>query len=409
MRNGLSLPTRRDNTDRTAHAASASWAVLRWGVVGGLLLSYLPAAEAAPAAEQPPAGAAVSYQIPAEAPQGEVQVLSLGVADVTVPSLIGSERLVHWRVVAQNHRDPQAWVLDARDQVLQLSDGSSRAPLFAEASTARGAGQATIRAGQLAYLDLFFSAEGNDPPSAALTWRVRRGGSLIVARTVFERMPELGFAYVHYRPAQYEGGAVRFGNPWCYPTDGWSDWLRPYSSYCHYSYYPWPDGYVVARGHRRWNYARDRLTTSVPRDTVRTRWRDRGSVTARPAPANPMGSSMSLTDPTMGPTPPTAASSDHTRWGWHRQEMVRRRSGEWTAVSPTESSGRTTSPPSTSLALPTEPSSSSRSIATSDSSSSFRSHPSAAASSAPSPSASPPAPPPSSSGSDSVGSRWRSR
>jgi hypothetical protein len=369
-------------------------------------------------ADRPPPGAAVNYLIPVEAPQGEVQVLSLGVADVTVPSLIGTERLVHWRVVARNQQDPVGWVLDARDQSLQMSDGTTLAPLFAEASTAPGTGRATIPAGQLAYLDLFFSAPGNDPPHAALTWRVRRGPTAVEARTVFERMPDMGYTYVHYRPAQFHGGSLQFGSPWCRPSDdGWSDWIRPYAGYCNYSYGGWGDGFVVARGNRRWNYQRDRLSVASRPRPVGDRWRTQPTSSSSDA-----RTGVGQAPPVMGPPPappgPSLGAQDRSRWSWRLEEQVRQRSGDWSVVSRNDRSGRDRSggdhaspaaSTSSSLAIPPESPSSTRTISSSDSSPSWRSSPSAssgASSSSPQPSSPPAA---SSGGQGSVGSRWRSR
>jgi hypothetical protein len=309
-------------------------------------------AQTAVAGEKPPPGAAVTYQIPVDAPLGEAQVLSLGVADLPVPSLIGRERLVHWRVVAHNEQDPRTWVLDARDQLLHLSDGLVLAPLFAEASTG-GGGTVTLPPGQEAYLDLFFSVDGAaDPPTAALSWRVRRGSTAIAARTVFERLPDMGFRYAHYRPAQYEGGSLRFGSPWCRPAYPGADWIRPFAGYCDYSYAPWADGFAIARGDRRWNYQRIRASETGPADSVRDRWRARSTETAGPR---------ALVLDT--PVPP--ARPDPGRWQWRLQQLVQRPggssvvvdsgvTGRSNALSPASeaAAARTTSPSRSSTSAP---------------------------------------------------------
>ena len=353
-------------------------------------------------------------------------MLSLGVADLPVASLIGEERLLHWRVVAQNHDDPQGWVLDARDQHLQLSEGVTLAPLFAEAHPGAGVARATIQAGQLAYLDLFYAVGVSvNPPSAALTWRVRRGPTMTVATTVFERLPDMGWAYTHYRPAQYHGGVLNLGNPWCIPAeDAWSDWLRPYAGYCSYRYGRWADGFAVARGNRRWNYQRERQGAATARaEDPGSRWRDRSGGSgspvvgpAAPPPRRPPG--LVIATPGLPVAEPTADPQDRARWNWNLEQVVRRPDGSSRVVD----SGRATGA-SSSFGTPSPDASSSRMISSFDAATpTYKAPPSSlpsfssasgaaspASSSSSSGSASPSPAPSSPSGGDSVGSRWRSR
>src|SRR5215207_8166733 len=151
-----------------------------------LMLLSLPAfvslaGPAGVARAQPPGDDAVSisYAVPAEGPTGEIQVLSLGVADLPRPSLIGTERFVHIRLAAHNQYDPEPWVLDAREQVLDLPDGSSLPPRFAESSEG-GAAYLSLPAGARGYLDLFFTLQdGFDPTWTSLTWRLRRSTTVV--------------------------------------------------------------------------------------------------------------------------------------------------------------------------------------------------------------------------------------
>jgi hypothetical protein len=242
--------------------------------------------------EPPPEGAAVGYAVPVEAPTGEVQIVSLGIADLPRPSRIGTERYVHMRLAAHNQTDALPWVLDSRDQLIELPSGATLPPRFAESSNPASAAHVVLPPGQRGYLDLFFQVEdGFDPAWASLVWKVRRGSGMIVARTVFERLPDPDALYAHYWPSQYFGGTLLFGAVWCLPGWGWplADSLRPWSHYRRYRYHRHAGGFAVSDGHTRWHYHRGRPRGAS--DSVGQRWRGptdrRPPVIARPAPADP--------------------------------------------------------------------------------------------------------------------------
>ena len=370
---------------------------IRLGLFGGLLFGLLALSAPAHAADDPLDGAAVTYQVPVEAPTGQVQILSLGVADLPAPNLIGSERFVHMRLAAENRHDPRAWLLDARDQFLDLPDGTPLPPRFAEASTGGASAQLVLAPGKRGYLDLFYPVVGGfDPRSTSLTWRVRRGEDSIVARTVFERMPDADLEYGHYRPAQYEGGHLVFGATWCSPWYGsWSDSLRPYWPYRRYRYGHRPGGFAVSSGHSRWNYQRE--SAPVASDTVGSRWRggSGGKAIAPPAPASRPSGVASPVPIDLAPIPP---APDRSRWRWRTEHVEMQPTGDGSFSDSARVSGSwssTDSSPSRPDRSPSPPPSPSPSPS-SDS-------PSTPSSSSPPPSS----PPPERSSSDSVGSRWR--
>jgi hypothetical protein len=237
---------------------------------GSMLIAGLAASEPAHAAGRLADAVVVKYQIPAGAPTGEVQVLSLGVAELLVPSLIGTERFVHMRIAAFNRQDERAWELDAREQSLQLPDRTAAEPRFAEANGKPGPARLTLRRGERGYLDLFFAVEDDLHPSLTLLgWLVRRGQGAVAATTVFERLPMPAERYGHYRPAQYGGGELAIGYSWCSPI--WGDgWLRWYAPYGRYRYHPQREGYDVSDGHTMWRY---RPQPPVIAETVGDRWR----------------------------------------------------------------------------------------------------------------------------------------
>ena len=364
--------------------------------------------------DPPPEGAAVGYAVPVEAPTGEVQILSLGIADLPRPSGIGTDRFVHMRLAAHNQKDGLPWVLDSRDQLIELPGGVTLPPRFAESSNPASAAHVVLTLAQRGYLDLFFQVEDDfDPAWTSLVWKLRRGTGMIVARTVFERLPDTDALYAHYWPSQYFGGTLLYGAVWCMPAWDWpwADSLRPWSHYRRYRYHRHDGGFAVSDGHTRWHYHRGRPRGAS--DSVSDRWRapaDRPPVIARPAPAEPA---------------PRPSPSDRARWHWQveRTLEVPADSGSAIAASPSSSSGRSPSPPrpSSTESSPSPSVERFRESHSRFSSSSFSSPPPAPSPPPPAPSpppresssssapSSPPASEPSHSPSGSVGSRWRSR
>jgi hypothetical protein len=245
--------------------------------LAGLLLSSAGAGERPAAAATHSSGVMVEYRIPAEAPTGEVEVLSLGLATLPVPSLVGVERFAHVRLAAVNRNDSQDWIVDARDQVLDLADGLMQRPRFAESNLGVAPALVILRRGERGYLDLFFSVPDDEhPPWIALGWHVRRGRGAMVATTIFERLPTVVSTYSHYRPAQYWGGDVFIGPSWCAPAWSSLGWYRHYAPYRGYRYSRRHDGFEVFDGGTWWRYGRGReADESEPRDTVGTHWRGR--------------------------------------------------------------------------------------------------------------------------------------
>jgi hypothetical protein len=369
------------------------------GLIG--LLAPPGGGEARAAASAPP-GAAVGYRVPVEAPTGDVQVLSLGVANLPVPSLIGTERFVHLRLAAVNEQDEQDWVLDARDQVLQLSNGERLTARFAEPSGGARPARITLRRGQRGYLDLFFAVD-DDPDWTSLAWVVRRGAGIIVSATVFERLPAQVAEYGHYRPAEYSGGMLVIGPVWCDPFWGDRAWLGWYAPYRRYRYARGPHGLDVSDGRTNWRYHRE--GPPARQETVGTRWRgqrpDPGTHVAQPAPALPQ--------PAPARAQPVTARANEEGGRWRVQVQPVVPTAGATSSTTWSSPGRVWRAHS----APVDPSppSPSSSFSTWSSSSSSSPSPSPSPPSEPPPSP-PPSPTPAASSppaEESVGSRWRSR
>jgi hypothetical protein len=366
----------------------ARWCRGGLATLAGLGLAVAVSAEtAAQAAPGPSGGAAVGYRVPVESPTGDVQVLLLGAAELPVPSLIGTERFVLVRLAAVNREDDQPWILDARDQVLDLSDERTVAPSYAVPSGGTGEPRITLRRGERGFLDLYFRDGGSDPVWTSLTWRIRRGpGLVMVGRTVFERLLAPEAAYAHYWPSQYSGGELLIGSPWCEPS--WSSrWLAPYAPYRRYRYAHHPDGFEVFNGNTRWRYERDTRPVA-PGETVGSGWRSEGrderQWVAPPAPA------ALHSDP----------APERSSWRVKIEPAVR---VDRSALSAPSSIGRSWHESQT-LEAPSRPSWSHSSSSDSSSGSSSSSSSSSSSQSLPSPS-----PPASAPSGDSVGSHWHSR
>jgi hypothetical protein len=372
------------------------------GAVGGSLVVAAAAGMPAAQAQTIPPGVAVVYPVPSGAPTGEVDVLSLGVADLPVPSLIGSESFVHMRLGAVNRQDDQDWILDARDQLLDLADGRTVEPRYALPGGGSGPPRLVLRKGERGFLDLFFALDGANPSWTSLTWKVRRraGAEAIVATTVFERLPAYHLDYAHLRPSQYAGGVLWTGPFWCEPR--WSGrWLGPYAGYRRYRYTGHPGGFDVFDGRTRWRYERDPVAVA-PRESVGTHWRQR----APSAPAVIAHPATTLADP--------GFERDHVSWRLKIDQVVRRTegsgttgggasgggaSGGWSHVSDSWRARGHSDESSSSRPLSDSSSSTSSSSSSSDSSPSSSSSNSSSSSSGSS----------SSSSGSSVGSHWRDR
>jgi hypothetical protein len=376
------------------------------GVFLGLGLAGAPAVRAA---EAPSGGVAVAYPVPAGAPTGEVDVLSLGVAELPVPSLIGRERFVHMRVAAFNREDARDWLLDAREQTLNLADGSALGPRYATtAGGAAGPPRLTLHRGERGYLDLFFAVDGLETPWLSLSWRVRCGaGEVVLATTVFELLPDTDeLSYGHLRPAQYAGGVLWTGPFWCEPRWSTGGWLGPYGHYRRYRYSSRPGGFDVFDGGTRWRYQRDRAPAPPP-ETVGDRWRGRSA----PGPiARPVVDSGGAVAGRARPTTPAPAwvarptsrepVIERERFSWHLEVEHPTRDGQSSSSPRPSRVGE-----SWRSRASEESSTQAQTSSSSDSSSSSSSSSSGSSSSSSASSSSPPAS--SSSSGSTVGSHWR--
>lgn len=181
--------------------------------------------------------------IPQERPQGTVQVLSYGTADLRTAE--GTMPALHVRMIVTNEGDATPWRLDTTQQVLEIPGvGRSRA-MFVNASV-QTLPQVTIPRRERRVLDFFFPlprhmSKESELPQFEFLWSVTTQARQVASRTSFDRMqPEPTVAY----------------------GTGWSVW----AGYCPYWWYdPFYPGSVVVHSRPIVIDHRDRRAPRVQR------------------------------------------------------------------------------------------------------------------------------------------------
>jgi hypothetical protein len=138
---------------------------------------------------------AADYQIPANAPRGDVRLASFGIGKI---SMSGSpnqkQKAVHVRmIVTDNSQTP--WTMDMRQQAIALPDGQQLTP--AHVSTHEGQNglpSVTVPARGKRIIDLFYGLPANiqsasQLPSFSVVWHVNMPQQQLTERTRFDRMP----------------------------------------------------------------------------------------------------------------------------------------------------------------------------------------------------------------------------
>jgi hypothetical protein len=169
---------------------------------------------------------ASEYQIPPEAPRGDVRIASFGMTNLTAKTNPeqGQIRALHLRLMIDNNSDTP-WQLDTREQRLDLSGYGPSAPAFASASPGPSLPPiVTIAAGGKRTVDLFFPLPPNEQhaskvPSFDALWRIKTGNELVAERSPFERI------YIEPAASDYDYGIGGFWGegPYWYDRDynGW--------------------------------------------------------------------------------------------------------------------------------------------------------------------------------------------
>jgi len=126
--------------------------------------------------------------IPQEAPQGDVQLSSFGIAQLTSDGGRAVEAL-HVRMTITNTTDPSAWIVDTTGILLDLGqEGRSRAMFVnTDVSTLP---LVTIARGDRKVIDLYFPVPSNVDeesrlPAFDVVWQVATASRAIASRTSF--------------------------------------------------------------------------------------------------------------------------------------------------------------------------------------------------------------------------------
>ncbi len=155
---------------------------------------------------------ATRVDIPPERPQGEVQLTSFGVTglragDRDLPAL-------HVRMTVDNQGDARGWVIDTREQLIEIPDEGRGRAMFVNSDVAR---TPIVTAGlrERRTLDLYFPVpagvrDADDLASFELLWKVHTGQRPIEQRTGFQRIER---EYLGTSTAKLESGG---GPYWWY-------------------------------------------------------------------------------------------------------------------------------------------------------------------------------------------------
>jgi hypothetical protein len=152
--------------------------------------AYVPTTNATVTA---PGRIAAKYPIPADAPQGNLQITSYGMTDVTPRSSPGEIlRALHLRVVlTDNSATP--WTFDTREQRVDLDGRGPLPPAFASANAGTAPPLVGVDRSGKRVVDLFFLLPENLQDAESLpefdaVWRVKAGTTVAARRTAFARL-----------------------------------------------------------------------------------------------------------------------------------------------------------------------------------------------------------------------------
>lgn len=149
--------------------------------------------------------AAADYQIPKQAPQGDVRLASFGFSRVTPPNQPANEaeRVLHLRMIVVNNGG-QLWHLDTRQQLLEVQGGGRFSPAFASSHEGvAGFPSVEVGPGGRRTIDLFYRLPADMNHASVVrefdeVWRVDLPGQAVIERTPFDRIrviPSYAYGY----------------------------------------------------------------------------------------------------------------------------------------------------------------------------------------------------------------------
>ncbi len=169
---------------------------------------------------------AALYDVPPQAPHGQVRVATLGIATLEPRGEDGHRvRTMHVRMIVDNDGDVAPWQVDTREQLGTLPRyGQSRAA-FVASSEGRPP-LVTVAPGASATLDLYYPLPADmqhaaEIPEFQVLWRVQTPEGAVAERTRFERLRlEPPPAYYAYGP----GWGPGWGTGWGWYDPLWADY-----------------------------------------------------------------------------------------------------------------------------------------------------------------------------------------
>jgi hypothetical protein len=169
---------------------------------------------------------AAHYEIPAQAPQGDVRIASFGIAKVQRQDMPDQkQRMVHLRMIVANNSQ-QHWTVDTREVRINLPGAGEVQATIARVSDAQGSVVDVAPGGQR-QLDLFYPLpagmeKASKLPQFDAVWTVHTPEQTVAERTPFDRL----YVYPTYAYGYGPGwGWYGWGGPWHDPwyigAPGW--------------------------------------------------------------------------------------------------------------------------------------------------------------------------------------------
>lgn len=164
---------------------------------------------------------AAEYQIPKNAPQGDLRLASFGISKVSPKGdAKASMRAIHVRMEVANNSN-QPWKLDTREQLIDFSDGTKSHPALVRTNQGQsGLPEVTVAAGSKRVIDLFYTLPAQEQSSKKIPnfdaiSKVDIGKQTVTERTPFDRLrvePTYASSYGY----GYDGYGAPWGGPFWY-------------------------------------------------------------------------------------------------------------------------------------------------------------------------------------------------
>ncbi len=184
---------------------------------------------------------ATRIAIPPERPEGQVKLASFGQTDLRTGDR--DVTTLHVRMEVSNDGDVSPWVVDTRQQLLDVGNGQQLRPAFAS-SDANELPAVTVPPRGKRTIDLYYPMPGGHVSQFDVVWQVNTSTRPVAQRTAFQR----------YEQPQYDETPMYttfWGPYWWYDPFWYPPTVvvhEPFFRNHHHVYRP--GGYIGFRGHR---------------------------------------------------------------------------------------------------------------------------------------------------------------